>query len=134
MRFREVALFKRLKSMFCENKLRKECLKNGALRSKEFSLCTCIKNCSIVKQQNKVVIIQLLYKCFRDNKIAPSRLVRVPSAYLHSALVSKGCNFIAPPAFMQQFLIVICTIFSFLARCATSSLSSRHCKKKKSAT
>ena len=33
--------------------------------------CTSIKNCSLVKLYNKVLIIQLLDKCLRGNQIAP---------------------------------------------------------------
>ena len=66
----------------------------------------CIKNCPIVELYYKVLIIQLLDKCLRGNKIAPLKGMH---ALLCSTLVPKGYNFIAPLTLMQQFFI---TLFS----------------------
>ena len=64
--------------------------------------------CSTIhKKGNKIkysVIIQLLDKCLRGNKIAP---LWHAHALLCLALVSKGCNFNAPLVLIQQFLIVL---------------------------
>ena len=73
------------------------------------SLGICIKNCSIVKQWNKVPIIQLLDKCLRDNKIAPLQHVCLASLSTCTKMVQFYCPSRTYPA------IPYCTIFPFLA-------------------
>ena len=76
-------------------------------------LGTCIKTCSIVKELNKVLIIQLLDICLRarGNKIAPVQ---------HSCLTSlgtcaEGMQFYCPSR--TYAAIPYCIIFPFLAYC-----------------
>ena len=75
------------------------------------SLGTSIKNYSIVKQWNKVLITQLLDKCLRDNKIAP---LHHPYIALLSTC-AKSVQFYCPSH--TYAAIPYCTIFQFLAYC-----------------
>ena len=68
-------------------------------------LGTCIKNCSIVKQLNKSLILKLLDKCGTIKLHPFGTMTHVPQfAWAH---VPKGCNFIAPLTLMEQFLIAL---------------------------